>query len=399
MITRSLASVLSSCTRGTRAAATTSFVFNNISSTLRQGRVAGRATARASFASASDTMKVFDRALKIKHKQRVVLLSDRDPTSQYDYLRDEIADRLTDRIMDITKKFPVMVDLGAGSGHIRKVLADRGAVNKLIQIEPCEELLNRDNHLPSKDREGLIVENMIVDEEDFDLPDQSVDIVISNLSLHWVNDLPRVFEKVKRVLKPDGVFLGAMLGGDTLQELRSAFALADMERLGGLSPHTSPFAYIADVGNLLTRAGFALPTVDTEKITIKYPEAFTLMEHLKGMGESNADLSRQLHVSRDVFLAAASAYDALYKDEEGNIDATFQILYFIGWSPHSSQPKPLNRGSATFSLTDIDKLDLSPPSSTDQTCSTSASSPSNATSNDDASCGKSSCGCKDTKDV
>jgi NADH dehydrogenase [ubiquinone] 1 alpha subcomplex assembly factor 5 len=268
-------------------------------------------------------MRVFDRDLKRLHRDRAAMGADRN---DHDMLRDEIADRLVDRLVDIKKTFPVAVDLGAGSGHLRRKLGQRGGIQKLIQVESSEEQIQRGQLMPHQDA-NLKVVTLNGDEENLpsDLEDGSVDLVMSNLSLHWVNDLPGTFARVRRLLKPDGVFIASMLGGDTLQELRSAFALADMERLGGLSSHTSPFAGVADVGNLMTRAGFALPTVDQEKLTVKFPDAFTLMEALRGMGEQNADLSRQPFVSRDVILAAAAAYDALYKDDDGYVDATFNV--------------------------------------------------------------------------
>eukprot|EP00475_Leptophrys_vorax_P023421 TRINITY_DN32063_c0_g1_i2.p1 TRINITY_DN32063_c0_g1~~TRINITY_DN32063_c0_g1_i2.p1 ORF type:complete len:214 (-),score=55.02 TRINITY_DN32063_c0_g1_i2:716-1357(-) len=189
------------------------------------------------------------------------------------------------------------------------------------------------------------------DEEILPIQSRSVDLALSCLSLHWVNDLPGALKQIRRSLKPDSVFIGAMLGGTTLQELRSAFALVEEERFGGLSPHISPMTTVRDVGSLLQRAGFNLLTVDVDTITVPYPDMFTLMNHLKLMGEGHAIWERREHVPKETFLAAAAAYQEMYGDsEDGLIPATFQVIYMIGWSPHPSQLGPAERGSATTSL-------------------------------------------------
>lgn len=169
----------------------------------------------------------------------------------------------------------------------------------------------------------------------------------------WVNDLPGTLSTIRRALRPNGLFLGAMLGGDTLAEMRSAFVLADLERRGGVAPHMSPLCSVADAGALLQAAGFALPAVDTEVITIRYPDAWTLWHHLRAMGESHSTLQRGTS-ERSTLLAAAAAYAEVYGDPaDGSIPASFQIIYLTGWSPHDSQARPLPRGSANISLKDL----------------------------------------------
>ena len=197
--------------------------------------------------------------------------------------------------------------------------------------------------------------------------DASFDIVLSSCALHWAGDLPAVFAEVRRVLRPDGLFLGALLGGETLAELRSAFVAAQAEREGGVSPHISPMAGVADVGNLLAGAGFGMPTVDAEPLRVGYPDALRLCEHLQAMGENGAAAQRRLAGRRDTMLAMAAAYQTLYPappEEEGEegggggggggseaggadrgIVATFDVIYWIGWAPAADQPKPLRRGS------------------------------------------------------
>lgn len=182
---------------------------------------------------------------------------------------------------------------------------------------------------------------------------QAHDLITSSMSLHWVNDLPGALTSFRRALRPNGFFLGAMLGGETLQEMRSAFVLADLERHGGVAQRMSPLCSLADAGALMQSAGFALPTVDTETITIHYPDAWTLWHHLRAMGESHSTLNR-VNADQSTLLAAAAIYRELYGDQDGNIPATFQVIYLAGWAPHESQQKPLARGSGTVSLKDLE---------------------------------------------
>jgi len=301
----------------------------------------------------STSREVFDLATKRAHRDRAaVAYSD----GQYDYLKDEVARRLTDRLNDVspTKKFPVAVDLGSLSGHVRKSLADFTATNKgieeLHQLELSELMLHRDHgmHHP----EGVDVSYSVWGEEtELPFAANSVDVVFSSMALHWVNDLPGVFKEVNRILKPDGVFLGAMLGGETLQELRSSFAIAELERYGGVANHLSPFVRDSEIGGLVQGAGFNLPTADSDLLTVRYPDMFTMMEHLRGMGETNSTFIRRNLTSMESFLAAASAYQELYTDDDGLLEATFHVIYLIGWKPHSSQQQPDERGSGSTRLT------------------------------------------------
>lgn len=185
--------------------------------------------------------------------------------------------------------------------------------------------------------------------------------MISNLALHWFNDLPGVFKSINNCLKPDGVFLASIFGSETLYELRSSLHLAEQERRGGLSPHISPFTKIRDIGALLNRAGFTMLTIDTDEMVIGYPSMFELVHDLKGMGESNAAFNRPLTISKDVLTAASAIYDEMYpkvnpETQEKGVHATFQVLYFIAWKKHESQPKPLERGSANVSFKDLGKI-------------------------------------------
>lgn len=175
-------------------------------------------------------------------------------------------------------------------------------------------------------------------------------------------------------LRPDGLFLGAMLGGNTLQELRIACTVAQQEREGGVAPRTSPLAQVRDAGNLLTRAGLAIPTVDVDDITVNYPDVVALVRHLRQLGEGNALRQRREALPRDTALASAAAYTALFGLKQGTdeislnndtstetsicssgIPATFQVIFLTGWAPDPSQPRAAKRGSAALSFQDLQK--------------------------------------------
>jgi SAM-dependent methyltransferase len=177
--------------------------------------------------------------------------------------------------------------------------------------------------------------------------------VLSNLSLHWVNDLPGALLQARRCLKPDGLFLCAMLGGDTLFELRDCLMAAEIELRDGASPRLSPFAQVRDAGALLQRAGFALPVTDSDTIAVTYQDAFRLMADWRGMGEAGAALTRPRGFTpRALFLRAAELYQERHGGADGRIAATFEVIYLHGWSPHISQPQPLRPGSAETRLAD-----------------------------------------------
>ncbi|KAL3325898.1 hypothetical protein AABB24_036893 [Solanum stoloniferum] len=196
---------------------------------------------------------------------------------------------------------------------------------------------------------------VIGDEEYLPVKENSVDLVISCLGLHWTNDLPGAMIQSRLALKPDGLFLAAILGGETLRELRIACTIALMEREGGISPRLSPLAQVRDAGNLLTRAGFTLPGVDVDEYTVRYSSALELIEHLRAMGETSALLQRSKVLKKDTALATAAIYESMFAAEDGTIPATFQIIYMTGWREHQSQQKPKKRGSATVSFQDLQK--------------------------------------------
>ena len=310
---------------------------------------------------------VFDRSLKRQHREA----AGRSPgLPQYTYLRDEVAERLADRLDDVHESysFPEAVDLSCGNGHVRRALRGRGGVRKLLELDTGEAMLaasaaeeaastpSAAEDAADDDEEGdfapIEVTRRVLDDEVPRLKRESADLIVSSMNLHWVNDLPGTLASVRRALRPNGLFLGAMLGGETLAEMRSAFVLADLERRGGVAQRMSPLCSVADAGALLQAAGFALPTVDTEVVTVRYPDAWTLWHHLRAMGDSHAAINRAC-ADRATLLAAASIYSEMYADADGSIPASFQIIYLTGWSPHESQQRPLARGSAEFSLKDL----------------------------------------------
>ncbi|MGY4423649.1 SAM-dependent methyltransferase [Bradyrhizobium sp. JR6.1] len=193
------------------------------------------------------------------------------------------------------------------------------------------------------------------------LPPESLDLVVSALALQFVNDLPGVLAQLRRALKGDGLLLAAMLGGDTLTELRQSFAAAEAECEGGVSPRVVPFADLRDIGALLQRAGFALPVTDVDRVVVRYSSAFALMADLRRMGATNV-LRERRHTPtrRATMLRMAQIYAERFADPDGRIRATFDIVWLSGWAPHDSQPKPLKPGSAKASLEAAVKASSSP---------------------------------------
>jgi len=195
--------------------------------------------------------------------------------------------------------------------------------------------------------------NIVADEEALPFALESFDLVVSALSLHATNDLPGALAQIRKILKPDGLFLAALFGGDTLRELRAAFALGESDVLGGISPRVAPMADVRDLGGLLQRAGFALPVADSEKTTVRYGAFTTLVDDLRALGETNALVERSKTVlRRDVLASMLQAYAAHSADEDGRLLATFEVIYLTAWAPHESQQQPLKPGVAKTRLAD-----------------------------------------------
>jgi len=272
--------------------------------------------------------RIFDRSLVRRHRHQA--------TGNPDvlYLFQEGAAGLKERLRDINRDFHYVLALGplAGGDLLKKDPA---------RVVRAGSTANADDGQVTLDEEGL------------PFAPKSFDLVLSNLTLHWVNDLPGALVQAQRVLKEDGVFLAAMLGGETLKELRESLLQGEAETSGGASPRISPFADVRDAGDLLARAGFAMPVADIETLNVTYAHPMVLMKELKAMGENNALASRlRTFTRRDTLERAAEYYIDHFSDNEGRIRATFQFIYLTGWAPGPNQPKPLRPGSATASLKD-----------------------------------------------
>jgi SAM-dependent methyltransferase len=191
------------------------------------------------------------------------------------------------------------------------------------------------------------------DEEALPFAPESFDLVVSALALQSVNDLPGTLVQIRRALSPDGLLMACLFGGQTLNELRTAFAAAEEERMGGVSPRVAPFADVRDLGALLQRAGFALPVTDVDTVMVRYPNMFALMADLRAMGATNP-LAERLRrpASRGLLMRAARIYEEKFGDKDGRVRATFEIVWLLGWAPHESQQKPLAPGSAKMRLAD-----------------------------------------------
>ncbi|MDJ0684397.1 MAG: methyltransferase domain-containing protein [Alphaproteobacteria bacterium] len=294
----------------------------------------------------SSSPTVFDRDLVRRRRDRRAA-----GFCAVDFLVREVADRLADRVADVARRFPVALDLGCHTGQIGAALQGRGGVETLVQCDLSPAMAR------AADQSGaapLPTLSLAADEEALPFADNSFDLALSCLSLHWVNDLPGALVQVNRSLKPDGLFLGAMLGGATLAELRACLMEAEIEVSGGAGPRVSPFADLRDLGALMQRAGYALPVVDSEVITVTYENALALMAELRAMGEANAVVERaRAPTARQVFLRAAELYQTRHAKPDGRIGADFEILYWHGWKPHQSQQQPLRPGAATTRLADF----------------------------------------------
>ncbi len=254
-----------------------------------------------------------------------------------DFLMRRAAEDLEARLSTIRRDFPRALDFGSPTAHFAEVLSARPR-SKTYRASPLI---------------GERRSDIVADEELLPVAGQSFDLIVSGLGLQSVNDLPGVFAQVRRALAPDGLFLAAMVGGATLNELRAALTQAEAEISGGASPRVSPFVEVRDLGQLLQRAGFALPVTDRDAVTLRYDSMFALCRDLRAMGATNAlRLRLRRPTPRAVFFRAAEIYAEKYSDPDGRVRASFEIVWLSGWAPHESQQKPLKPGSAQVRLED-----------------------------------------------
>ncbi|WP_275784551.1 methyltransferase domain-containing protein [Pararhizobium gei] len=280
---------------------------------------------------------VFDQALIEARRKRALLHG--DPKAQF--LLEIAAREIAERLSVVERHFEKAVELHGYTGLTAALLAQTGKVSEIVRIETDDDF--------AKEKDTLTAASL----ETVPLPPQSVNLIVSPLSLHLTNDTPGVFIQVRRALKPDGLFLAAIPGTGTLQELREVLLQAESEISGGASPRVIPFADVRDIGALLQRAGFTLPVADTETYTVRYDSLFGLMRDLRAMGMTNPLAARsRAPVDRKFFVRAAQLYAERFSDPDGRIRATFSIIYISGWAPHESQQKPLKPGSAKQRLSD-----------------------------------------------
>jgi SAM-dependent methyltransferase len=281
--------------------------------------------------------EIFDRELMVRRRDRFAAVA-----TEHDFLLERVADDLMQRLAFIRRRFPVAVNLGAYHGVVGRHLRASGVADMVIDVELSKRLVER-----------CARPSVRADEELLPFRAASLDLVVSGLALHLVNDLPGALAQIRRALKPDGLLLAALLGGRTLYELREAFVLAEAEHDSGASPHVAPFADVRDLGGLLQRAQLALPVADSDCIVVHYSDPFALMHELQAMGASNMLRERRRRpMRRRTLLRAAQIYAERRARPDGRIPATFEIVTATGWAPHENQQQPLQPGSGRRRLAD-----------------------------------------------
>ena len=287
--------------------------------------------------------QLFDmRALRCNRQRAAVSYN------EFAFLKDEAAVRLADRVNLMRRDFDLCLDIGAHDGRLWQHLAPLSKIRTIVQSDPAAEFsLNFSLNNTNSTAMPFAVHDFNV----LPFADKSFDAVFSCLNFHWIDDLPGLFIQIRRLLRPDGLCLVNLLGGDSLHELRASLVAAEQDITGGFSPRCAPMADMRDVGGLLGRAGLALPVADSDRLTVNYPDMFRLMMDLRGMGEQNVLLGRLRHpTKRAVFLRAAEIYQDKFGQANGSIPASFEIITVTRWAPHGSQQKPLRPGSATTRL-------------------------------------------------
>ncbi|HEY8616466.1 methyltransferase domain-containing protein [Phenylobacterium sp.] len=283
---------------------------------------------------------IFDRALHRKRLDRAA-----GGYARADFLQRRAALDVAERLEAIMRDFPLAVDLSARGGAFREALAAGPAaarIGTLIEADLSPRMLG-----------GRAGPRVVLDEERLPFAPESLDLVVSTLGLHWTNDVVGALIQARRALKPDGLFIGAFLGGQTLTELRQSLVAAEAEILGGAGSRVSPFADTSDAASLLQRAGFALPVADLDRISVTYEHPLKLLYDLRQMGETSVLAERHPKaLTRAILHRAFEIYSERFADPDGRVRATFEIITLTGWAPHVSQPQPLQPGSAKMRLAD-----------------------------------------------
>jgi SAM-dependent methyltransferase len=291
-----------------------------------------------------DPTLVFDRGLMRARQQRASALD--APT----FLIRHVAQDLSDRLATVLRRFERAADLGTCSDALCRELAQSGKVGNIVRTAASMPCLREGKENAEHVGPPLLV---AADEEALPFRDASLDLLVSGLALQFLNDLPGTLVQVRRALKADGLLLAAVVGGDSLIELRQSFAVAEGEIEGGISPRVIPFLDVRTAGTLLQRAGFALPVTDVERIIVRYETPMALMHDLRAMGATNPMVERSRSpLKRATLMRMMQVYAERFADPDSRIRATFDIVWLSGWAPHSSQQKPLAPGSARQRLAD-----------------------------------------------
>lgn len=260
-----------------------------------------------------------------------------------DFLLRRVTEDFAERLQIVQRDFDTVLELGAHHGPLGRIIAQLPNIGNVVATDHAARLL-------AKARGHRVA----CDEEALPFAGGQFDAAVSGLSLQFVNDLPGTLAQVRAALKPDGLLLAALIGGETLKELREAWLIAEEEISGGASPRVLPFVDVRQLGALAQRAGFALPVVDNDVMTVTYASPLALMGELRSMGASNClTARRRVPVTRGLLMRAAEIYAARYATADGRIPATFEIITLTAWVPDESQPKPLRPGSAQISLTQV----------------------------------------------
>jgi SAM-dependent methyltransferase len=288
---------------------------------------------------ASQPPALFDRAL---HRRRLDRAA--GGYAAAGFLKARAAADVVERLETIVRDFPLAVDLGARDGAFARALAASDAAARIGAVIETD--------LSPRMLAGRPGPRLVADEERLPFAPASLDLVVSTLALHWANDLPGVLIQIRRALKPDGLFLGAIFGGETCTELRQSLTAAEAELTCGAGLRIAPFADAHDAAGLLQRSGLALPVADVDRVRVRYPHPLKLIADLRAMGETNALAQRPPSLSRAVLARTCEIYQERFADADGKVVATFDILTLTGWAPHESQQKPLKPGSAQMRLAD-----------------------------------------------
>ena len=279
-------------------------------------RQIGLATVAGAMTSA-EPFTLFDRRARRLHRDRAAR------SGCVDFLHCEVADRIVERLDDVDRQFPTALDLGTHNGALSRALDGRPGIETVVAADLSAAFLARGRGM-----------RVVADPELIPFGEGSFDLAVSALTLHWVGDLPGTLVQLRRILKPDGLLLAALLGGASLVELRTAFFEAELAEEGGVSPRVSPAADLGDIAGLMLRAGFAMPVADTETLTVTYPDALAMMRDLRGMGETNAlSARRRTPLRRSTLARAAILYTERFGLPDGRIPATFEILFLTGRAP------------------------------------------------------------------